>query len=105
MKEIRTIQRSDLDAKRGSQALDRFRDLIKDAKAKGRTPTSLTISRRCADWLKAHYDSIANTDHRLPTMIHGVLVIIDLGADKDFELRSEPSREEKAMSPIYLGRN
>jgi len=103
MKEPRLLDRSNLDAQRGSQALERFRDMIRDAKAKGQQPTSLTISRRCADWLKAHYGSIARTDNKLPTMFYGVPLLIDLGADKDFTLRTT-THKPQAASPIYVGR-
>lgn len=104
MKEPRLLDRKNLDAQRGSQALERFRDMIKDAKAKGREPTSLTISRRVADWLKAHYASIARTDNKLPPLIHGVPLLIDLGANDDFTLRTTGKKAE-VQSPIYMGRH
>ena len=88
MKEPRLLDRTNLDAQKGAQALERFRDMINDAKAQGREATSLTISRRVADWLKAHYASIARTDNKLPPLFHGVPLLIDLGANEDFCLRT-----------------
>lgn len=104
MKEPRLLNRTNLAPQRGKQALERFRDMIKDARAKGREPTSLTVSRRIADYLRAHYASIAQTDNKLPPLILGVPLLIDLGANDDFVLRTEGKKKVEAVSPIYVGR-
>lgn len=87
MKEIRQFHKRDRDVCRGRDACQTIMALVDDAVTKGKTPLSLTISRRTADGMKAFLHSFTRFDGVLPQTFYGVPLLIDLGADKDFTLR------------------
>jgi hypothetical protein len=92
----RLLARTDRDVTRGREAFLRIGNDLYDLIAKGHEVLSVTVNKRTADAMIAHYQSFAQFDGVLPSRCFaqfqrgGVPLIIDFSADQDFSIRSRP---------------
>jgi hypothetical protein len=92
----RLLARTDRDVTRGREAFLRIGDALYDRIAKGHQILSVTVNKRTADAMIAHYQSFSQFDGVLPSHCFGrfqqggVPLIIDFSADSDFTIRSRP---------------
>lgn len=88
----RLLARTDRDVTRGREAFLRIADDVGNLRARGHEVLSVTVNKRTADAMIAHYQSFTKMmDLVLPShCLGGIPLIIDLSADRDYYIRSRP---------------